>query len=528
MLRAVLFCLCCVLVTPAAGQVKSGSYWPLINPDVWAQRLLQFAIVSARTQADIQYQHLSTNVAAGTVSLSGVELWPSSDWVSNYECYINVARLSVSGVPIEEVESLSLTASAFGVVVSTECLPPEFKPVGLMLKAAGIDALVVPKIRVDLKYHVPDGSLLIDASFNVHDMLSMAANIDLSYVTVDLRALSEPHPVVFLRGATLRLEDQGLWSMVLPVLPAAMKDPEKIRSQMIPRLAEEIFADINGASKLSKEQQSFVDSVGESLSDFVVNPGRLVLEVLPKEEVAISADDVDGIDALFESLAPRMARQSVVAENTVPLSDLEQVIAGRYFELSDNELSIVARAVVTGVGAPRNLEVGRLVALELASRGAVTSALAAAELFQDRDPVMAYELAVSAARSGSHEAAGLADRLESKLSLSTVLETQSKLNKPLSQMDFDADDVQRMGDRAFSRFVGTGATRSYELAAFWAILASAVGDPRGRAVLDEIEAMVSVRTDADRATWVAWMRQAELDASDLWLQKNIPELIKGK
>ena len=40
--------------------------------------------------------------------------------------------------------------------------------------------------------------------------------------------------------------------------------------------------------------------------------------------------------------------------------------------------------------------------------------------------------------------------------------------------------------------------------------------------------MVSVRTDADRATWVAWMRQAELDASDLWLQKNIPELIKGK
>ena len=79
-MRAVAIFLCCLLVSPANAQVRSGSYWPLINPDVWLQRILQFAIVSARTRVDIKIQNLSTNVAAGTVSLSGLELWPLPDW----------------------------------------------------------------------------------------------------------------------------------------------------------------------------------------------------------------------------------------------------------------------------------------------------------------------------------------------------------------------------------------------------------------------------------------------------------------
>jgi len=518
-MRITVIFLCCLLSSSANAQVESKSFWPLLNPDMWLQRFMHFGIVSARTQVDIKYQNLNTNVASGVVTLSGVELWPRPEWDDASECKITAARLSISGVPIDEVELLSL-----GVDIDRRCLPPDFGPAELILGAAGFDTLTVPKLRFEFDYNIPDGSLLVEGNFSVQDILSMSAAIDLSYVTVGQHRSRGPYPVAYLRNARIEIADQGLWSMIGPILPSELKDPTNVRLSVVNWLTQALSKTNGDKPDLSEAQKAFIDSVGISLSDFVVNPGRLVLESHLQGESILLSDEISDTHALFEQLAPKMARQSVVVKETVPVDLMQAAISGKYKALSDDDLSRVARAMVIGVGAPRNLEIGKLLALELAERGAVGSAVDAAELLQERDPVKAYELAVSAAKSGSMAATGLADRLEYKLSLAEVLSSQASISEGLAQ-DIDYNDISQLSDRAFAHLIGTRATRNYEQAAYWATLASAAGDLGGRAVLDEINTRVEIRIAEDRAIWAAKIQQIEAKASEIWLREDFPSLI---
>ncbi len=508
---------------PAALHAQDRpSLWDMFSLDRIVQGALQSGIQMLRTQMDLKYGDLSVDLLRGRMVLSDIEAWPFLDWDEAGDCRVRIDRLSLLGTPFDRVDRMTATLRLSGLEVPPACLPPDMRAT---LAAAGRDEVRVPRLTLDLDYGMPRSDAVVRLFADVDAVATFDVTADFAYLWFDGRDdMENPEPVMFLRSAILAVENRGLWDQLTPMIPPPFLGPEagQAVSGMLSTMLVGANADADAANiVLNAEQKAFVDSAGAAWAAFVARPETLVLETGIDGDVYV---DVEAFEkdprAFFEALRPRAALAPARLTNVLPAALLRRAMEDP--AASDEDRRRAGVALITGKGAPRALQAGMALLRPLAEAGDGAAALVVARALQVTAPEEAYTWALRAGAAGEAGAAALLDRLERDLPLARVLALQAEGGAGAGAGGNVPETVAGLRAAAVSRLSGQGAARDYALAAMWASLAAAAGDPESADMLEEIDTLVRLSGDAGRRAWAeAETRHAEI-ATRLWVERDLP------
>ena len=518
----------------AAGAQQQPSWFDMFRPGRLAERAVQFAVTALRTQVDVTYEAISTNMLSRRISLSNVLLWPEPPWDRAGACVVSVDQIVLRSAPVDEPDMLSARAQFMGLEVAPACLPP---PAQTQLRSLALDTLRLPRLTANLDYRIGTAEAALHVFGEAEDMAALALNADFSYLALAApQGLDRtPVPRAYLRRAQLRLENLGGWSRIAPQLPPMMTAPEAAAPMLEGMLSAALLgmnfdAAAGGPAPdtggLSPEQEDFVADVARAVPEFLAAPGSLVLETGfdPGADRELTAEVLAGDPrAVFAVLQPRVALRSSQQRDLLPAAALRQMLDGDPAALALPERRRLGLALASGRGAPRNPTLARALLDDLAMEGDGDAAEALARALVTDSPEDAYRYALVAGGAGIRRAAVMLDRLESRLGLAAVLKLQFELSGGADEFDVqDPGGIAQMRSRAAAHHSGRGALRSYELAALWATLAAAGGDTEAADILTEITDSVRLAgADASRA-WAPRMARVRDAAMRIWVRQNLP------
>ncbi|RDC74437.1 hypothetical protein DLJ49_03885 [Rhodovulum sp. 12E13] len=517
--RPVPLALAAAIAVSALPGTGHGQGWAdVFSPDRVAESVLQSLLMTARTQADIVYGAMSVDVLGARATLTDLRVWPFLDWDEAGDCAIEVARVAVQGSPLTVTDRAKMRLAAHGVSVPAACLPPDGRAA---LAAVGRSEVALSYVAATLDYDVPSAGaqMTLRATAPGFAAADLAARFDYLWFEAD-DEMEEPQPVAFLEEASLGLEDLGGWPSVAPLLPPQLLDAGSAAFLVEGFLGSAVIGMGGGAeagATLSEEQRRFVDSAVEAWTAFLAEPGRLELATQIPAGAPVYLDPAwnDAPAEAFAALAPVIAHGTGAAAGPVPRAALraalEAVQGGTESGIAPDARLDVGRALVTGIGAPRDVAAGVALLEGLAGTGDADAAALLAEALETRDPEAAYGWALRAAAAGAPGAAARLDRLERQVPPVAALAAQDTLAGPLDAVAGAGRAV--LSDLAQARLTGQGAVRSYRHAATLARLIGASGDPEGRALLEEIDA----RMAGGGSAWSAVEDEAAAAALALWL-----------
>ncbi len=504
---------------PAASQAQDKvTLWDVLSLDRIAQSFLHSGIQMLRTQMDLQYGDLAVDLRRSRVTMTDITAWPFLDWDEYGECEINIGALTLVGTPIDITDRFNGKARISGLTATQACFPSETH---MGFEMAGLDTLTIPRMTIDMDYGMPSSDALVRIFADVDGVATFDLSADFSYFWFDGRDdMEEPDPVWFLDTATLSVENKGLWDALSGILP-----PPLTGENSGPAMREMVVSGMTGGAPEapSPAMNAFLDSLEQVWPQFVANPERLVLETGFEGDVYIDFeaidDDPDEIFVLFE---PKLALAPARVSAAVPVALLGQATGDAAADLSDADKATVGEALLTGVGAPRNVSAGVALLEPLAEAGDAGIALLLAKALEARDPDAAYEWALKAGAGGEAGATALLDKLENTLDFATVLSLQDSVSGADS---LPSDALQSLGairEQAAMRLSGRGAARSYGIAAMYAMLASAAGDPEAADMLTEIDELVRLGGDAAAAAWSGTEARYSDLAMEVWVEQDLP------
>jgi hypothetical protein len=521
---ALLAALAVALPAPAAAE-KLG-FLDLLTPDRFVLGLAQSGIMALRTQMDIKYGSMSVDLMAGQITLTEVDVWPLPDWDDNGDCLIAIDRVTLRTTAFDAPDRLRLRLDAAGVSAPEICLPPDMRE---PLDLAGLDALAIPGIGIDLAYDVPGAEATLSAHATIEGLVAATLTADFDYLWFDGRAdMEAPEPVVFLDHAQLRLDDLGLWGVVSAMIPPPFIEPATatmVMPGMIGQMLAEANRDANpGAtgdpSALGPAQRAFLDSVARAWPDFLAAPASLVLETQVAEPgyLDFAAFENDPRE-IFETLNPVLSTAPIRRPDMLSAELLRRALAGDA-GLTAEERRRAGLALARGEGAPRNLAAATVLLSGLAeSDGEAARALSDALAVSAPDE--AYRWALRAGAAGAAGATGLLDRLEAVLGLPRALALQAEVT-PLALADPGAASLAAMRETAAAHLLGQGSARSYPMAAAWALLAGAAGDREAGQILNDLSDRARRSGTEAQAAWAAAEADASRAATELWLARDMP------
>lgn len=494
--------------------------------DVIAQRLLQSGIMLLRTQVDLKYSDMSVDIRTGGITITDLKAWPLPEWDEEGECEIAADRILLRSGALDEPERMRFKAQLINTSFPPACLPGDVRE---GLDMAGLEDVFIPRLTVDIDYGIPgaDGSVRLYA--DVADAAIVDVNAEFAYFWFDGRDdMEEPLPVVFLESATVALENQGIWDAMKGQLPPPFTG-EGSGLMLEGMLGESLIGmnrdagDDSGA--LLDSQRTFIASLGQTWSAFVANPEMLVLETNIDGDAYIDFEFMeDDIREVFDVLQPTLSVAPRRASAALPIDLLQQALGDGASSLTEAERKTVGIALVTGVGAPRNADAGFGLLNPIARAGDGEAAAVMADALKDRAPEDAYRWALIAGRTGREGSTALLDRIERKLPFQRVLELQDDVSGSDVLASANLEKLSRVRDAAAKRLSGRGEARSYEIAALWAMIASAAGDPEAADILEQIEERVRLAGDTAQGPWAIAESRASGKAMDAWISGNLAAL----
>jgi hypothetical protein len=523
--------LCLSLPFSAAAQ-DGPSLWDLLKPEYLVQRGLQAGIMALRTQIDIKYGAMSVDLRIGQASVSDIALWPLFPFDEAGNCKIEADRLVVRAAPIDRPDLVRIKAQATGVSLPPDCLPPDQRPIFAM---TGLERISVPRLTLDIEYDIAQAEADLHVYGEVGDFAAVDVTADLSYFALDGRDdMENPKPVVYLRAAALTAENLGGWEAMRGLIPPPFTDPAQA-PQVIGGMVGQALARMNRSaadpaaegdpSALNEAQQAFLDSLTAALPAFLDAPRKIVLETgfAPGDDIFVDYMAYeDDPKLMFQDLKPIVSLAAAPARAALPAALLSQAMGEGAATLSDADRARVGTALVTGVGAPRNVARGLSLLEPLALAGDGAAALAMARALDTRDPARSYRYALMAGAASQTGAAVLLDRLEARLPFAEVVALQNEVVGDVQHPIEALERVALMREQAAMRLSGIGQVRSYPVAALWAILAKAAGDTEGADILEQIDERVRMSDEAGRAAWAEAEAAAEALALDAWVGQDLP------
>ncbi|MFQ6553325.1 hypothetical protein AAD018_013390 [Aestuariibius insulae] len=503
-----------LLGTPSlqAQDKAEPSLLDLFTLEAIATRFLQSGVSMARSFADITYDGLSADPLGSRYSLVGLVIRPDLESIAGAECSISTERLTLSGAPLASIERVRLTATLDETVIDYDCLPREIRPV---IGMAGIEDIIVPRLRFDIEYHIPSGQVGTSMIADVADLVSISGYMDADYVSYRMDAeTSEPGLRIDLDEMRLSIEDQGIWSRVEQIVPKEARSEDAL-AKLIEGVLTDALIRANGPldPDLSPEQVRFVAQATDIASQFQDGPRRVILNMQPSRPIRLGPQEDTETKALFADLAPQLTTQPPELSETLPLDLLETAISGN---LADADRLTIGTALASGIGAPRDRDLARDVLAPIAD-ASPEAAVLMAELTED--PEEAYVYARTAAATGMGHALSLMDRLETEVTFQDLIRLQST-----DEIDAQVyNSVGAMRGQALARLIGTRTPRSYERAYYWAVLAAAAGDRPSADLRDEVDEMMRVR-GAD-AEWEPIASRISRAALETWIDRDLPNAL---
>ncbi len=508
-----------VLSGPLAAQNRI-SWLDVLTPDRLVQQMVQVGIMMLRTQMDVKYGDMSVDLMSGRVTLTDVRMWPLPPWDTDFECEIGIDRLTIRSGGLEQIDRLRFKALASGASAPAACLPPEGQQ---MLGMAGLDRLDIPRLTLDVDYGVPGSEAVARVFGVVENAAAVDLTADFSYVWFDGRKdMEEPDPVAYLRNARLTVENRGIWEALKGQLPPPATDPEA-GTLYVEGAVGSILSEMNGGEALGEAQKAFLASVAEVWPKFLSDPDTLVLETDLSGDAFLDFEAMERSPAeTFDTLKPRLALASSGARQVLPASLISQAMGPEAGALAEADRRKVGLALISGDGAPRDLQGGFALLSPLAKAGDAEAALALSAALETRSPEDAYQWALVAGRGGAEGATARLDRLEGQLDFATVLKLQEEVSGGDSHPTDALNSIAGVRDQAAMRLTGRGQARSYPVAAMWAMLGKALGDAESGDILADIDERVGAAGADAQAAWQAAEERASELALEAWLGQDLP------
>lgn len=480
-------------------------------------------IAALRTQMELEYDYLSTDLMRGSISISGVTARPQLPYDQARQCVVTVERAVLNtdvAKPFEIASEMNL--NLIGAKANSACLPRE---VAMGLRAAGIRDIELDQFKIRGAYTYTTGETTTDASIAINNF----AALDFSASGMILPRLERgraSEPAFRVMRAVVSLKDQGAWNTVSAILPQNFRDPQTISD--IGTEAVTQFLSNDGLRSVTAVERNFVGDLMARVEDFVTDPGEITVEAsLPATGIVIEPELYDQEpQALIAALALE-ARSTPLARARI-LNGSDLAALSDPSGLSAEQLLTLSRALLEGNGVPQTpaLVPGLLEDLtQSAENGAEASALVARAL-QASDPAAAYPYALRAAAWGSDSTVSLLDRLENQMTTTEVLSAQAANPAPLasvSEVIGDAVDPRRLRAMALAHFSGAGQPRSYARAYYFSLLAEAAGDLGASTLKSEIEDRFSVRGDDVAQAWATLSTDLQSQALQDWIAGGLAD-----
>ena len=383
------------IATPAPAQTASD-WLELLSPDRFLRMLIQSGVIALRTQVGISYEGLTVDAPGGRAAMTDVELWPAADWDDGHLCQVLIDRVNLIGTSWTALEEWRLKVEASGVEMTPQCLPPDARP---ELRMFGLDSLAIPLVTIDATYEVGSAETQVLASAFVDGFAVATLDAEFSYVSFREEELGDDVlPVMLLSSARLVLQNRGVWDTARTLLPPPLTAPET-GADTLAAMMQGVFSDFeNGYDAASAEAAvaALVASAKQTWPRFLNNPDTLVLETDIPEGEAVFLDfdayDISPIP-LIETVRPRMALASTRTASALPVDLLRVALSEDHSGLAPAERRSAGLALLTGVGAPRDIKRGAELLSDPAETGDPDLAFALGKALADSDPSQAYRWA---------------------------------------------------------------------------------------------------------------------------------------
>jgi len=516
-------CMTAALSAPALaeGDPKPGIL-DIVTPDRVAETIASFGISALRTVMEVEYEHLSTDVMRGTVSLSGVTLRPQLPYDRAGQCEITLQRAGFDiGKFRPDLAASNVSISIVGATADIACVP---RDVGLGLRAAGYSEIVLDRLNYEIDYVHGTGELRGNGSAAINDMLTL----DMAVAGALLPRLDEfgtpGDPAIRVRKAVIGLQDTGGWARLSSQIPENLRQPEVIQDLGTEELTNALS---NGGTRaLTSTERLFIDDLMAHVADFIRAPGEITIEAqLPVGGIVLEPEVYEAPEELLQALAPD-ARTAPLAQSDLLDPALLSRLNG---ELSNAERLTLAKALLGGAGVPKAeaLVPGLLAPLLNGdSTDAAEAAFLTARAQLAIDPAQAYGNALAASSARLPGAVSLLDTLEARLTTGVVVAAQathlSAINAAPAAAALPADsNVRAVRALALAHFTGLGAPRSYERAYYYALIAEAAGDIGAQPLREDIEARFANRGAAVDALWADLRLAVQDQALSDWIAADL-------
>lgn len=483
------------------------------------------AIAALRTQMEVEYEFLSTDVMRGTVSISGVTVRPLLPYDQARQCVITIERVTLNtdvARPFEIASEMNL--NMIGGQANTACVP---RDVAMGLRAAGMRQIDIDEFKIRAAYTYTTGETSAEAVISVNEFASLDVAAS-GMILPRMGAFGPGDPAIRFTRAIASLKDRGGWAKVAQVLPANFADPQTIKAIGSESVTQ--FLSDNGLRPITAVERNFVAQLMDRVEEFVTDPGEITIEAqLPPTGIIVEPEVLDtGPQELIAALAleartsPR-ARSEIL--DTAALAGLNDPAS-----LSTADRLKLAAALVDGIGVP---QVPALVPelleplMEDPEVRPEASALIAQAL-QDMAPQEAYRFALMAAAAGSLNAVSLLDRLEAQISTNDVMILQEEMRVETGPLMPEDDDPRSLRRLALAYLSGNGAGRSYADAYYYALLATAAGDIGATALKKEIEDRFEGRGQEVARNWQELRDGVQLQALEDWIEEDMATRYKTR
>ncbi|RKF13014.1 hypothetical protein D6850_16055 [Roseovarius spongiae] len=514
------------LAGPASAQGDPRpSLMDVITPDNIAGSLASLAISGLRTQMEVEYEHLATDVMRGVVTLSGVTLRPQLPYDQARQCEVSVERIGFDlGQPALGFTAWSASVTVVGARANMACVERE---VGLALRSAGYTELEVDRLIMEADYLHGSGEIRMNGSATVKDMTT----IDLAATGAILPRLSQyggpGDPAIRVRRAILGIEDHGGWNRLSALIPENLRQPDVIKGLGTEELTNMLGN--GGARALTATERRFIDDLMSHVADFIREPSEITIEAqLPPGGIVIEPELYESPADLLLALAPD-ARTAPLAQSQL----VDGALLARIDDdsLTDGERLDLARALLSGTGVPRaEALVPDLLAPVANAQGddAAQAALLTARAQLPFAPAEAYRNALAASSARLKGAIPLLDALEAQLTTADVITAQdAHLVGTGAASPADAlgqtRDIRAVRRLALAHFTGLDAPRSYRMAYYYALIAEAAGDIGATPLREDIEARFAGRGAEVAALWTALRAKIQRQALSDWIALDLAD-----
>lgn len=504
---------------PNAAPETPVTLWDNFSLENILTMFVQSMIPSLRVLADVRYDQIDVDPVRNRLALVGVDIRPFLPYVQGDSCAIKVDSAVLSGAPIDRQAGYVLNLALDGAVMDFDCLPNEARPV---VGLAGLENIRLDRAHISAHYDFATGGAQIGFGADMDELLALTGQADLDYISYRMDFdTEEVVPAVHVNHVSVTAENRGLYRVAQQMLPPDMLAPDAA-AEMIGGALMGIMMEMNAGAAPIAEQEQFIAAAQEVARAFVQNPGQIVIETAPPSTpVRLGEGDLETPQAIFAKLAPTASTSPRAIANGISAAELKQAIDGLLPTARNLD---VGRALLSGVGAPRNVTLGLRLLDPLAKDGNSEAAYLMAGAMAATQPDIAYRLALSAAAKGQSGALSLLSDLEDTLPLALMLDQQDAMlggGGPVASDYASIGDIRRA---ARGHLMGNTRIRSYRAAYYWASVGAATGDAASASIRDDIDVMMRLR-GAEQA-WSEVRTSLENGVLRDWVGRDLPSALQ--